>query len=64
MDDATNKGREDIIKKIVEDVNSRPPRNFTFCGVTVNIPPFTIEETGLLTVSVDGKEYLIPFTKK
>lgn len=64
MDDTTKKGREDLIKKIVEDVNSRPPRNFTFCGVTVNIPPFTIAETELLTVTVDGKEYFIPFTTK
>lgn len=64
MADITKNGREDLIKKIVEDINGRPHRTFTFCGVTVDIPPFTVEETELLTVSVDGNEYLIPFTKK
>lgn len=64
MADITKNVREDLIKKIVEDINSRPPRTVTFCGVTVDIPPFTIEETELLTVTVDGKEYFIPFTTK
>ena len=54
----------DITKNGREDINSRPPRTVTFCGVTVDIPPFTIEETELLTVTVDGKEYFIPFTTK
>lgn len=64
MDNTTKKGMEDLIKKIVEDINSRPPRTITLCGATVDIPPFTIEETELLTVSLDGKEYFIPFTTK